>query len=246
MKKLGRREKLAALPDWLRKRIEVNRYEVLKMLDQAQAEIPAGARLFDAGSGEGRYKHYFTHTRYTGLDLAVGDDAWDYTGLDVQGNLQVLPFSDNTFDAAVCIQTMEHVNEPFIVTAEIARVLKPGARYYLSAPMNWHQHQKPYDFFRYTSFGWQHLLESSGMHIVEMRPWGGYFWFLSFNLQTMHTWLFPKARTRWQWLLQLPFQILVQGLFFILLPLILFYMDRLDTQKDATLGWVVIAEKIER
>ena len=244
MKSFGRREKLAVLPDWLSKRIEVNRYELLKMLARAQAEIPAGARVFDAGSGEGRYKEYFEHTEYVGLDLAVGDATWDYSGLDVLGDLRKLPFADDSFDAAVCIQTMEHVNEPMIVTQEIGRVLKPGGRYYLSAPMSWHQHQKPHDYFRYTSFGFQYLLENSGMRVVEMRPWGGYFWFLSFNLQMMHAWIFPKARTRWEKLLQLPFQLVVQGLFFILLPLLFFYLDRLDKVKDHTLGWVCIAEKV--
>lgn len=244
MKSYGRREKLGLLPNWLRKRIEVNRYHLLQMLEQAQADIPAGARLFDAGSGEGRYKDYFAHTNYVGLDLAVGDDKWDYTGLDVNGDLRRLPFGDNSFDYAVCIQTMEHVDEPMMVTNEIGRVLKPGGRYYLSAPMTWHQHQKPYDFFRYTSFGFKHLIESSGMKVIKMQPWGGYFWVLSFNLQLMHTWLIPKPRNRVQWWLQLPFQAIIHAIFFITLPLILFYMDRLDTKKDHTLGWLCIAEKL--
>jgi len=244
MKSIGRREKLDLLPNWLRKRIEVNRYHLLEMLDEAQAEIPDDARVFDAGSGEGRYKQYFAHTNYTGLDLAVGDKAWDYTGLDVIGDLRKLPFSDECFDYAVCIQTMEHISDPMIVTNEIGRILKPGARYYLSAPMTWHQHQKPYDFFRYTSFGFQHLIESSGMRVVEMRPWGGYFWVLSFNLQLMHYWILPKPRNRWQRWLLMPFQIILHAIFFITLPLILFYMDRLDKVKDNTLGWLCIAEKV--
>ncbi|MCO5184158.1 MAG: class I SAM-dependent methyltransferase [Anaerolineae bacterium] len=239
----GRRELLERLPKWLSHRIEVNRIETLRMLDQARAEIPHGAHVLDAGSGEGRYKHYFDHTHYVGVDLAVGDDTWDYTGLDTVGNLRQLPFPDASFDAAVCIQTMEHVNQPFEVSAEIGRVLKPGGRYYLAAPMNWHQHQKPHDFFRYTSFGFQTLMEASGMRVVEMRPWGGYFWFLSFNLQMMEYWLFPKRKNRWLQLLQRPFQLAVHGFFFLIMPIPLYYLDRLDTQKDATLGWVCISEK---
>lgn len=244
MKSLGRREQLTMLPEWLRNRIEVNRIESLKLLEQAKAQIPAGARVLDAGSGEGRYKHYFTHTRYVGVDLAVGDNEWDYTGLDVLGDLRHLPFDEGTFDAAVCVQTMEHINEPMRVTQEIGRVLKPGGRYYLSAPMCWHQHQKPYDFFRYTSFGFRHLLENSQMRVIEMRPMGGYFWFLSFNLQMMHYWLFPKPNKQWKRWLQKPFQLAVQFVFFILLPLLLYYLDRLDRVKDSTLGWVCIAEKL--
>jgi SAM-dependent methyltransferase len=244
MKSIGRREKLRALPSWLSKRIEVNRYETLRLLEQAQTQISTGARVLDAGSGEGRYRNYFEHTCYTGVDLAVGDEQWDYTGLDVLGDLRKLPFADGSFDAAVCIQTLEHVNEPMKVTNEIGRVLRPGGRYYLSAPMCWHQHQKPHDYFRYTSFGFRYLLEQSGMRVLEMIPMGGYFWFLSFNLQLLHTRLFPKPRNRWTWILQLPFQLVVQSIFFVILPVFLFYLDRLDKTKDHTLGWVCIAEKI--
>ncbi|PIE81834.1 MAG: hypothetical protein CSA11_02900 [Chloroflexi bacterium] len=245
MKSFGRRDKLAMLPNWLSKRIEVNRIETLKLLDQAQAQIPDKARVLDAGSGEGRYKHYFDHTHYVGVDLAVGDSNWDYTGLDALADLRQLPFPDESFDAAVCVQTMEHISDPMIVTNEIGRVLRPGGRYYLSAPMCWHQHQKPYDFFRYTSYGFKHLLENSGMKVIEMRPMGGYFWFLSFNLQMMHFWLFPKPKQTWKKWLQIPFIILTQLIFFFLLPIFFYYLDRLDKVKDSTLGWVCIAEKVE-
>lgn len=243
MKKLTRKRKLNALPKWLRTRIEVNWYQSLRLLEQAHNEVPNNARVLDAGSGEGRYKAFFQHTRYVGLDLAVGDETWDYSGLDSIGDLRELPFPNNSFDAAVCIQTLEHVNDPFQVIAEIGRVLKPGGRFYLSAPMAWHQHQKPHDFFRYTSFGFKHLLELGGMRVVEMRPMGGYFWFLSYNLQMLHFWLFPPIKQKWQWWLQLPYQLLTQALFFIILPVLFFYLDRIDTLKDHTLGWVCIAEK---
>lgn len=244
MERFTTQRKLDMLPQWMRTRIEVNWYESQRLLEQARAQTPPGALVLDAGSGQGRYKAYFDHARYVGVDLAVGDATWDYSGLDAQGDLRELPFPDDSFDAAVCIQTLEHVNDPFQVTSEIGRVLKPGGRYYLSAPMMWHQHQKPHDFFRYTSFGFQHLLEQSGMRVLEMRPMGGYFWFLSFNLQMLHFWLFPRIEKRWQWWLQLPFQAVVQTVFFVLLPLLLFYMDRLDQVKDHTMGWVCVAEKL--
>lgn len=243
MERFGRQRKLKLMPNWLRTRIEVNWFESLRLMEQAKSQIPAGARVLDAGSGEGRYTEYFNHTRYVGLDLAVGDAAWDYSDLDTVGDLREIPFSDNLFDAAVCIQTLEHVNDPFQVIREIGRVLKPGGRFYLAAPMTWHQHQKPHDFFRYTSFGFRHLLEQGGMSVIEIRPVGGYFWSLSHKLQMLHDHLFPRVTKRWQWWLQLPYQIVVQAIFFILLPVVLFYLDRIDKVKDHTIGWVVIAEK---
>ena len=244
MKRFTRERKLSMLPQWWRDRIEVNWRESLRLLEQAQAEIAEGALVLDAGSGEGRYKEMLAHTRYVGLDLAVGDAAWDYSGLDTMGDLRKLPFGDETFDAAVCVQTMEHVNQPFEVTREIGRVLKSGGRYYLSAPMMWYQHQKPHDYYRYTSFGLEYLLKEYNMRIVEIRPMGGYFWVLSFYLQMLHFLLFPRAQNNVQRLIQLPLQVFVQGIFFFLLPIFLYYLDRIDQTKDHTLGWVLIAEKL--
>ncbi|MEZ5366239.1 MAG: class I SAM-dependent methyltransferase [Bryobacterales bacterium] len=97
------------------------------------AQTPTGARVLDAGAGEGRYAQYFPGRRYVGIDLAVGDAAWDYSGIDALGDLAKLPFPDDTFDAALNIVTLEHVPEPLAVLREIARVLRPGGRLFLVA-----------------------------------------------------------------------------------------------------------------
>jgi SAM-dependent methyltransferase len=244
MKRFGRKGQLAMLPDWISSKLDVHLLETDRLLELAQAETPQGSRVLDAGSGEGQYRHYFEHTHYTGVDLAVGDVQWDYSGLDTQADLSRMPFAAGSFDAAVCFQVLEHVNEPARVINEVGRVLRPGGRFYLSAPMAWHQHQKPHDFFRYTSYGFTYLLENAGMRVVEMRPWGGYFWFLSYNFQMMHDRLFPRGDNDLAYLMKLPVILPVYLIFFILLPLLLFYLDRLDKVKDHTLGWACIAEKL--
>jgi hypothetical protein len=35
----------------------------------------------------------------------------------------------------------------------------------------------------------------------------------------------------------------VQFIFFLVLPILFFYLDRLDPVKDHTLGWAIVAEK---
>lgn len=244
MKRLGREGQLALMPKWIRDRLNVHLLKTDELIERARQSLPPGARVLDAGSGEGQYRPYFEHTRYVGVDLAVGDPRWNYGGLDAQADLQRLPLPDNTFDAVICFQVLEHVNEPMNVMNEIGRVLRPGGRLYLSAPMAWHEHQKPHDFFRYTSFGFTHLIERSGMRVVDMQPWGGYFWFLSYNLQMMHDRLFPRGDNDLAYLLKLPLILPVYAVFFLALPLILYDLDRLDKVKDHTLGWACIAEKV--
>jgi ubiquinone/menaquinone biosynthesis C-methylase UbiE len=153
-----------------------------------------------------------------------------------------MPFSGMTFDAAVCTQVLEHVPEPQQVVNEIVRVLKPGGVFFLSAPQSWHQHQKPYDYYRYTSFGLRYILEKSGLDVRSIEPLGGYFWFLSFQLQNSVYWTFSFRDQKYRWL-TFPIRALMALFFQIIAPLILFYLDGLDPVKDETFGYFCIASK---
>ena len=237
-----RRERLPRyVPQWIQRRVEVNVYNLYNFIEQVSASLASGTRVLDAGAGQGRFKLEFAHTRYVGVDLAVGDVEWDYSGLDAICDLVRLPFGQGTFDAVVCTQVLEHVPEPLQVLREISRVLRPEGRLFLSAPQSWHQHQKPYDYYRYTSFGIRYLVERAGLKVESIRPMGGYFWFLSFQLQNINYWLFPRGTRgrRWTWPLRALFGLIFQ----LIMPLILFYLDRLDRIKDETFGHVCVAVK---
>ena len=90
--------------------------------------LPPGARVLDAGAGEGNYKAYFAAQRYLGLDLAVGDAGWDYSRLDAVGDLTALPFRDAVFEASLNVVTLEHVKEPGRVLKELGRTLAVGRK----------------------------------------------------------------------------------------------------------------------
>lgn len=84
-----------------------------------------------------------------------------------------IPFSDASFDSAVCFQVLEHIPQPWQTLAELHRVLRPGGVAYLTTPFLWMVHEEPYDFFRYTEFGLRSLLESAGFEIMHLNPLGG-------------------------------------------------------------------------
>jgi SAM-dependent methyltransferase len=196
--------------------------------------LPAGARLLDAGAGESRHRHRFSHCRYIGVDLAVGEPAWDYSRLDACADLAHLPFRDRCFAAALNTVVLEHVPEPAQVLAELARVLEPGGRLLLVAPQEWCVHQAPYDFYRYTRYGLEHLLTRAGFAEVRIEPLGGFFTLL--GRRFLDAILFFQGG--WRWLLFLPAAFLF-GPAGVLLP----YLDFLDTRKDSTLCYACLAQK---
>lgn len=49
-------------------------------------------------------------------------------------DIQMLPFRDETFDTVFSCETVEHVPEPARAVEELARVLKPGGRLFLTTP----------------------------------------------------------------------------------------------------------------
>ncbi len=192
------------------------------------AQLPAGARVLDAGAGEGVHAAYFKRQRYCSVDLGIGDAAWNYGGLDAVADLASLPFAAGSFDACINIVTLEHVREPALVIAELARVLGPGGRILLVVPHEWEVHQSPHDYFRYTRHGVAYLLEKAGFGIEELRPIGGFFRLLSRRLLNGLQ-FFPG-------ILFLPAAL-------ILVPpaLVLPWFDSLDKERNFTLGYICTA-----
>jgi hypothetical protein len=53
--------------------------------------------------------------------------------------------------------------------AEINRVLKEEGFLLMSLPFVWDEHEQPYDYARYSSFGMKYLLEKHGFQILEYK-----------------------------------------------------------------------------
>ncbi|MBL8229229.1 MAG: class I SAM-dependent methyltransferase [Bryobacterales bacterium] len=223
---------------WLSRRLPRFLYRYLwhfesRIVDEVTAlaqRAGTGARVLDAGAGEGQYRGHFAAARYIGADLGIGDTAWDYRGLDVVCDLCALPFPDGVFDACLNIVTLEHVRRPDAVLREISRTLRPGGQLLLVAPQDWQVHQSPHDYFRYTRHGLQYLLESAGFVEVTIEPGGGYFRLMGRRMLNGLEY-FPG-----------PLKLLAAAL---LLPLgVLFPLfDGLDSRRDFTLGYFCRAVK---
>lgn len=231
------------LPIGLRRRLDLHRTAVSRFVERVAATVPAGALVVDAGAGEGPYRHLFAHTRYVPVDDGRGDQRWDYSGLAVRGDLLHLPLRKGVADVVISTETLEHVTDPGPFVAELARVLRPGGRLYLTAPFAFKEHQEPHDYFRYTRHGLALLLERAGLAAESIEPEGGYFRFLGDKIQPLHRHLFSKRRRLVWRLLFLPLEPFSMLCFTVMAPALLAKLDPLDRRRTLTTGYQVVAVK---
>jgi SAM-dependent methyltransferase len=210
----------------------VQHYEAITedAVEAFSKSLPDRSRVLDAGAGEGQYKHYFARHRYCGFDLGVGDAAWNYTQLDVLGDLAALPFRDAAFDACISIVTLEHVQRPRRVVCEMARALAPGGRILIVTPFEWEEHQQPHDYFRYTQFSLELMMKQAGLENIVISPMGGMFRLLSRRLFNALQ-FFPGPL------------MFVAAIFFVPPALVLPLFEPLDKKKNFTLGYICSARK---
>ncbi len=72
--------------------------------------------------------------------------------LDLIGDAHHLPFADASVDAVVCTEVFEHLIDPPAAAREIVRILKPGGRLILTTRFCFPLHDRPADYWRFTSY----------------------------------------------------------------------------------------------
>lgn len=150
---------------------------------RAAASVPEGSHVLDAGAGSGPYRKHFTahDHHYESADFGEVDKA--YGDLTYRCRLDDIPVEDARYDLVLLSQVLEHLPDPGAVLRELRRVLKPGGALWLSAPLYYEEHEQPYDFYRYTQFGFRHLLESNGFAVEELDWLEGYAGTVSYQLR---------------------------------------------------------------
>lgn len=122
--------------------------------------------VLDVGCGTKPYQYFFNFTNYVGLEFDTGIDS-EKKAADYYYDGKTFPFESDSFDSIICNQVLEHVFEPKQFLSEIFRVLKPKGNLLLTVPFVWDEHEQPFDFARYSSFGLEHLLKANGFNILK-------------------------------------------------------------------------------
>jgi SAM-dependent methyltransferase len=188
----------------------------------------ACGRLLDVGCGNRPYEPLLR-----GVADYIGIDVNHQTGRPtVSGLAYALPFAARSFDTVFSTQTLEHVEEPHLAVTEMARVLRPSGYLILTAPQTWRLHEKPYDFFRYTRFGLQYLMEHNGLRVVRMLPQGGAWATVGQIVNNAVHQLVPR---------RLP--VYAAYMIYLITNLLFGLLDRMWVDTDETINYLVIAQK---
>ena len=152
-----------------------SRYRLRQFAARAAAQGKSKEfRVLDAGAGKAPFRKLFDHVTYETADFGqVSNKA--YAPLDYVCDLTEIPVADASYDLVLCTQVMEHVPDPLAVLRELNRVLKPGGQAWLSAPLFFAEHEKPYDFHRFTQFAWKRMAGQTGFRVKNIQWLEGYY-----------------------------------------------------------------------
>ena len=195
--------------------------------------------VYDLGCGTRPYEKEILAVaeRYIGVDWA---NTLHGQHADIVANLnQPLPIESDVADTVISLQVMEHLCEPQVMLGEAFRILKGGGTIYITVPFQWWIHEVPYDFFRYTRYGLQYMLNKAGFVDVLVEESSGFWtmWSLKLNYQLERT-QSPKVPQIIRWIL-LPLLLPIWVANQTVAPL----LDKVWPETRETAGYYVSARK---
>ena len=153
--------------NWLVHRIHDAALE--KILKEYAHEV-----LLDVGCGEKPYAAVIEPLveRHIGLDHI--ETSHNTENIDILASAYDTTLPNEEVDTILCTAVLEHLECPLEALREMYRILKPGGYVILSAPLFWHLHEQPRDFYRYTRYGLQYMFTEAGFEVVEIKPLSGF------------------------------------------------------------------------
>ena len=80
------------------------------------------------------------------INTALQTKTWDNSKLDIVSDIIQIPLPDNSVDAIMCTEVLEHLPNPILAIKEFSRLIKPAGYLILTAPFASLVHFAPYHF----------------------------------------------------------------------------------------------------
>ncbi len=183
----------------------LSRQGLYPFLRREFARIPPGANVLTVG-GDGLITDLLRHeSKVRGFRLVTVD-------IDEHRNPDIVAdFCDEsklpaqTCDFVVLSEVLEHFHAPPQALIQARRLLRPGGRLILTTPFIFPLHERPHDYFRYTKYGLQHLLNP--FEDVRVRERNG--WAEAILVLAVRMCMEPRLVARWFGLAFVPIALLV-------------------------------------
>lgn len=92
--------------------------------------------------------------------MLAGGGLTNYHMLDFDNGYDLRkPIRGKKYDLGICMDLLEHVSNPFLVSKNIIKSLNKGAFLFVTAPFVWEIHGYPQDYWRYTPDGLAELFK---------------------------------------------------------------------------------------
>lgn len=133
------------------------------------SRITLSGSVLDVG-GDSR-SDYRTHIKGDPVYTCINID--DRAGADIIHNLeQPLPIADASFDHALLINVLEHIDNAEQLLVEAARVVRPGGQVIVVVPFLFPYHPSPRDFRRFTPDALKEMVERAELTLTSLEPLG--------------------------------------------------------------------------
>ena len=157
-----------------RYRFSIFRHPVARVLKFASIssyleQISPSGIVLDYGAGDQPYRAWleenFSH--YIACDFSVTNERHSakpdffVTGCGVG-------LDSETVDCVFLTEVLEHIFHPLDTLLEIRRLLRPGGYLVGSVPFAIGEHEPPYDFYRYTSYGIRALATDADFEVYDV------------------------------------------------------------------------------
>lgn len=125
--------------------------------------VEAGSFLIPGQEDYSNLRKLFPHQEYVGIDMRPGE------GVDMVGNIEDLPFENESVGTVIALNLFEHVQRFWVGFDEIYRVLRPGGALFVSCPFFLHRHAFPNDYWRMTPDAFSFLLEKYPQKLIGLQ-----------------------------------------------------------------------------
>jgi SAM-dependent methyltransferase len=129
--------------------------------------VQSGGVWLDVGCGLKPFYSSFGNAEYVGIDIKVSGRPASMKDPDKFFDGVNIPYPNNFFDGLLCTQVLEHVENLDELLVNFHKVLKKNGELVISLPFIYREHEQPFDFRRFTSFGINAVLTSRGFEVKE-------------------------------------------------------------------------------